>query len=55
MELEEFIKRTLISLYRGVHGANEDLAKVEGKILGKDGNAKFAIHMMSSDSKEGYI
>ncbi|MDP3792260.1 MAG: hypothetical protein Q8Q89_00880 [bacterium] len=55
MELEEFIKNTLISIRNGVHGANEELAKTEGKKLGEDATAVFVLGLHSGDKKEEYI
>lgn len=44
MELEEFIKTTLVNIKKGVNSANVELAKMEGKELGKDAGAIFVIN-----------
>ena len=55
MELDEFIKNTLVSIYRGIHKANEEIAKSEGQILGKDATSRFVMEPHQRDNKEGYI
>lgn len=55
MELEEFIKTTLINLAGGIRGANEEIAKREGKTLGKDIAATFGIEAHNRDKAYGYI
>jgi len=42
MDLEKFIKETLISIKRGLRSANEELVE-KGKTLGKDTTAAFLI------------
>jgi hypothetical protein len=55
MELDEFIKNTLVSIKNGISGANQTLAKVEGKEMGKDANGYFAMYPNNHKSKEGYV
>lgn len=55
MELDVFIKHTLVSIKRGIREANAELATLEGKTLGQDGQALFAMEGFGRDRKEGYI
>src|SRR5258706_11064022 len=50
MELENFIKETLIAIKKGVRGANVELAKFEGGELGKDQQAMFIFRPDEKDS-----
>jgi len=43
MELQEFIKNTLISIKGGLREANEEFAKQDGKVLGKDATVEFVM------------
>ncbi|MFH1744566.1 MAG: hypothetical protein ABH881_00130 [bacterium] len=54
MELQEFIKNTLVSIKNGVHDANLEFAKQEGKTLGKDFSALFVIEA-AGDKDQGRI
>lgn len=42
MDLEKFIKETLVSIKKGLHSANEELVE-SGKTLSKDASATFLI------------
>lgn len=55
MDLKEFIKTTLVDIKNGISEANKELAKSEGKEMGKDANAYFAIFPHNSEKKEGYV
>jgi hypothetical protein len=55
MELQEFIKNTLVSIKNGVHDANLELAKQEGKILGQDFAALFVMEPHNREKGQGYI
>lgn len=55
MELEEFIKTTLVSIKNGLHKANLEFAKQEGKELGKDIAAVFVMEPHNRDKMQGYI
>lgn len=55
MELQEFIKNTLISIKNGLREANEEFARQEGKTLGKDFESLFVMEPLNRDKKEGYI
>lgn len=55
MELQEFIKNTLVSIYNGLHGANEEFAKQQGKTLGQDFRALFTMEPFNRDKGQGYI
>jgi hypothetical protein len=52
MELETFIKKTLVAIKKGVRNANIELAKFEGGELGKDQQAMF---IFRPDEKDGSI
>lgn len=52
MELETFIKETLVSIKNGLRNANLEIAKGEGKELGKDIEAAF---IFIPDEKDGSI
>jgi len=54
MELQEFIKNTLVSIKNGVHDANLEFAKQEGKTLGQDFSALFVVDS-SRDKGQNYI
>lgn len=54
MELQEFIKNTLVSIKNGVHDANLEFAKQEGKVLGQDFAALFVLES-SRDKGQNYI
>ena len=54
MELQEFIKNTLVSIKNGVRDANLEFAKQEGKTLGKDFGALFVLES-SSGKGQDYI
>jgi len=54
MELQEFIKNTLVSIKNGVHEANLAFAKQEGKTLGQDFSALFVVDS-SRDKGQNYI
>lgn len=53
MELQEFIKDTLISIKNGIHDANIEFAKQEGKKLGENFSALFV--MSTRDKGQDYI
>src|SRR3989344_6999214 len=53
MELKEFIKNTLINIKNGLHEANLEFAKQEGKTLGEDYTAQFV--MRPTGDKQDYI
>jgi hypothetical protein len=55
MELQEFIKDTLISIKNGLHKANEEFAQQEGKVLGKDCSALFVMEPHNREKEQGYI
>jgi len=55
MELEEFIKNSLVNIASGIRGANEEIAKREGKTLGKDISAAFGIEPHNRDKAYRYI
>lgn len=55
MELEEFIKITLVSIKKGVTEANKDINLSEGKTMGKDGHMYFSITRNNHENKEGFI
>jgi|SRR3989344_4691639 len=50
MELENFIKETLVGIKNGVRSANFEIAKAEGKELGKDIGAAFIFRPDEKDS-----
>jgi hypothetical protein len=52
MELEEFIKTTLINIKKGINNANVELAKIDGKELGKDAGAVFVIYSIKDNKIE---
>lgn len=54
MELQEFIKNTLVSIKNGIHDANLEFAKQEGKTLGGDFGAQFVLET-SRDKAQNYI
>jgi hypothetical protein len=54
MELQEFIKNSLIGIKNGVHAANLELAKQENKVLGQDAAAYFVLES-SRDNAQNYI
>lgn len=54
MELQEFIKNTLVSIKNGVREANLEFAKQEGKVLGQDFAALFVLES-SRDKGQNYI
>jgi hypothetical protein len=48
MELEEFIKNSLVSINRGVHSANDELIKQNGgdaRIFALDANSRESDHV----------
>ena len=53
MELETFIKQTLMGIKNGLRTANLELAKAEGKTLGVDIAAPFQIG--PHEGKDGFI
>ncbi|HPC37602.1 MAG TPA: hypothetical protein PKX03_02000 [Candidatus Paceibacterota bacterium] len=55
MELQEFIKNTLVSIGNGLHEANEEFAKQKGKKLGEDFTALFVMEPFNREKGEGYI
>jgi len=55
MNLQDFIKNTLISIQDGLHSANLEIAQKKGKTLGKDISAAFCLEPNERDKKEGYI
>lgn len=55
MELEEFIKKTLVSIYRGIHGANKEVLKLIDDTSGSDTRPRFLIDAHNRNNKEGYI
>lgn len=54
MELQEFIKNTLVSIKNGVHDANIEFAKQDGKTLGTDGQDYFVLES-SRDKGQNYM
>lgn len=54
MELEEFIKNTLINIAHGLGHANLELAKAEGKTIGVDTTPKFMMNP-TWGSREGNL
>lgn len=50
MELDEFIKNTLIGIKIGLKSANEELAKKEGKILGENTECDFVMRQDNGTS-----
>jgi len=55
MELQEFIKNTLVSIKNGLREANEEFARQEGKTLGKDFTSLFVMEPHNREKGEGYI
>lgn len=55
MELEEFIKNSLVNIASGIRGANEELAKREGKTLGQNTSAVFGMEPHNREKAYGYI
>lgn len=55
MELEEFIKNTLLGIRNGLHNANIEIAKLEGGVLGKDQPALFQIESHGGQGGKSYI
>jgi hypothetical protein len=55
MELEEFIRTSLISIYKGVRRANEEIAKLDGKTLGKDKEPTFVLEPRTGEKWQSYI
>ena len=55
MELQEFIKNTLVSIRNGLREANEEFAKQKGKDLGKDFPPLFIIEPNNRENEQGYI
>ena len=55
MELQEFIKNTLVSIKNGLHEANEEFAKQEGKKLGKDFSSLFVMEPHKREKEQGYV
>jgi len=54
MELQEFIKNTLVSIKNGIHHANLEFAKQEGKTLGENFGAQFVLET-SRDKTQNYV
>lgn len=55
MDLQEFIKNTLVSIKNGIRDANVEFAKQEGKELGKDFTAVFVMEPNNKEKSQGYI
>lgn len=55
MELEEFIRKTLIDIRNGLRGANEEIAKLEGGKLGGDRAALFQLESHGGQGGKSYI
>ena len=55
MELEEFIKTTLVNIRNGIRQTNLELAKQEGKTLGQDFSSVFVMEPHNRDKGQGYI
>jgi hypothetical protein len=55
MELQEFIKNTLVSIKNGLHEANIEFAKQEGKTLGQDFSALFVMEPHNREKGQDYI
>jgi hypothetical protein len=55
MELDQFIKNTLLSISKGLRETNLEIAKRDGKTLGVDAAAAYMLESHNRDSKEGYI
>lgn len=55
MELNEFIRKTLVDIKRGIHEANLELAKEEGKTLGEGVSVQYVMESLERERKEGYI
>ena len=55
MELEEFIKTTLVNIKNGIRQANLEFAKQEGKTLGTDYSSVFVMESLNRDKGQGYI
>ena len=55
MELEEFIKTTLVNISNGMRQANLQLASQEDKTLGKDFSSTFVIEALNREKGQGYI
>lgn len=55
MELEEFIKTTLVNIKNGIHQANIELAKQEEKTLGVDYSSVFVMEAHNREKGYGYI
>lgn len=43
MNLEDFIKNTLVGIKNGIFSANQELAKQENKEYGKDFSSQFVL------------
>lgn len=54
MELEEFVKNTLVSITKGLQEANKELSELEGKTQGQDATCKFVLEPNKRE-KEGYV
>lgn len=55
MELQEFIKNTLVSIKNGLHEANEEFARQENKKLGENFTALFVMEPHNREKGQGYI
>jgi hypothetical protein len=55
MELSDFIKNSLLSIYNGLQATNLAIAEKENKTLGKDIAATFCLPGKNITQKEGYV
>jgi hypothetical protein len=55
MELEEFIKTTLISIAKGLRKVNQELAEIDRKRIGRDFSPYFVIEPNQREREQGYI
>lgn len=55
MQLNDFIQKTLLDIYTGLRETNLAIAKAEGKTLGKDISAAFAMDPHKQEAKDGGV
>ena len=55
MDLQEFIKTTLVSIKNGLRDANVELAKQEGKELGKDFSSVFVMRPTNDEKAQSDV
>jgi hypothetical protein len=55
MELNEFIKDTLLGIYNGIQEANVAIMEKQGKTMGQDGGATFGMETRHTGPKDSSI